>query len=638
MAIFFTLLKIQAQVRNATPDSLSRRIIKNVDSAAWKFNSAGDKINTYIQQTQHKIDQQLKGDFKNNSTEADSAELNRTKGSDEIKRQAQIAEHKFDSINQIQKKDRTKYFSVIDSTQGKISNGVGKIEAKSVSTQHKVDSLSQKMTDGIHTKLSIVDSAQHKIDRAESKIQQRQKRYTDSLHLVMQKYEQKLQVEKLTHAMDSLKSKAQPFDSYKNKLDSINHINPLQKTQGEIAHAQSKIQNLTNGPKSKIDEKLNLLSKESGGRGNVPGGVDVPNTDMQALTGKIENNVKLPDADINLNQKLAGIDQPSMKNPQLPTNKGLDTKLDISKDLDKTIDLNKLDDLKKGTGDVTNASDKIAGYTDDIKNIEKDDLEKVTTLKEDAVAKLPVNDELNEIQKQDKALKEQQAKLESFKNPEEYKKQTLARSQEMVTKQMAIYQKQIQESVDRLSKYQSKMGTVLSHSKDLPKKRDMLQKLKMREKFVPGITLQIQKPSAWLVDFNPSLRYRLTSYWSVGLGWNERVLFGKYQSTYEQVRIYGPRSFTEVVIFKGFSARLDAEDMSTFIVPDQQAQDVGKRIWIWSYMAGIKKEFSFIPKVIGNVQFMYNVFSSYSDNAYPTRFNVRFGFEYFLKKNNKKAK
>jgi hypothetical protein len=48
----------------------------------------------------------------------------------------------------------------------------------------------------------------------------------------------------------------------------------------------------------------------------------------------------------------------------------------------------------------------------------------------------------------------------------------------------------------------------------------------------------------------------------------------------------------------------------------------------------IKKEFSFGSKVIGNVQFMYNlyVYDPKNQSPYPPRFNVRFGFELQVKK------
>lgn len=166
----------------------------------------------------------------------------------------------------------------------------------------------------------------------------------------------------------------------------------------------------------------------------------------------------------------------------------------------------------------------------------------------------------------------------------------------------------------------------------MPKRRDPLKKLKTYERFVPGVTLQIQKPGAWLVDFNPSLRYRMTSYWSAGAGWSERFIFGKYTQTHEQARMYGVRGFSEVVVFKGWAVRLDAERMNTFVLPATLNQDLGSRRWVWNYMTDLKKEFTFIPGVVANVQFMYNLYDPGDRLAYANRINVRFGFEFPLRK------
>jgi hypothetical protein len=202
----------------------------------------------------------------------------------------------------------------------------------------------------------------------------------------------------------------------------------------------------------------------------------------------------------------------------------------------------------------------------------------------------------------------------------------------MTIKQLSAYDQRLQETVGKISKYQKSAGTILSKKNDLPKRRDPLKKLKPYEKIVPGLTLQVQRPGAWMVDVNPSLRYRLTSYWSAGSGWNERIIIGNAGKPEERIRLYGIRNFTEVIVFKGFAARIDVELMNSFIAPDQKNQDVGERQWEWSYIAGIKKEFSFVPKVIGNVQFMYNLYDPKNQSPYPTRFNVRFGFELQVKK------
>jgi hypothetical protein len=65
------------------------------------------------------------------------------------------------------------------------------------------------------------------------------------------------------------------------------------------------------------------------------------------------------------------------------------------------------------------------------------------------------------------------------------------------------------------------------------------------------------------------------------------------------------------------------------------AQDSRQLKTNWGYAVGAKKDFSVVPRVYGNVQFMYNVFMTTRESMYPSRFNVRFGFEYKLKKRKK---
>jgi hypothetical protein len=65
-----------------------------------------------------------------------------------------------------------------------------------------------------------------------------------------------------------------------------------------------------------------------------------------------------------------------------------------------------------------------------------------------------------------------------------------------------------------------------------------------------------------------------------------------------------------------------------FLKPVNRQQDAGARDWVMIYMAGIKKEFTFFPRVVGNVQFMYNFYDPKHYRVYPARFNVRFGFEF----------
>jgi len=438
--------------------------------------------------------------------------------------------------------------------------------------------------------------------------------------------------------IDSLKSKNLPHDTYSKKLDSLNSLNSFdswQKKQNALANKpQDKLKSLKTSTQTGVNNKFAVLSKESGGKGNLPPGANIPNIDT-GLDKALPDLPKVDNPDLSLpSGKNLNTDLPSGSEIKLPDNVG--ETVDLGKTPNVNVpkaDIPKLDVPKPNVPDVGNITDKATTYTKDIQQVKEGDLSKVDDISQDAAAKA-ASDEVKVLKDGDKVIADQKAMMESMKNPEEYKKQTLVRAKQMATKQLAAHQEAVQKMVNKASSYQKKTGTLLAKTSDMPKRRDPLKKLKTYERFVPGITLQIQKPGAWLVDFNPSLRYRMTSYWSAGVGWNERFIFGKYDQR-DQARMYGVRGFSEVVVFKGWAVRLDAERMSTFVLPATLNQDMGSRQWVWNYMAGVKKEFTFLPKVVGNVQFMYNLYDPGDRMAYANRINVRFGFEFPLRKKSK---
>jgi len=501
---------------------------------------------------------------------------------------------------------------------------------------NRIDSLRQQ-------KLSVVDSAQLKLNNASGKIQKINNGLTgyDTLGQKPQLLQAEIDKRKsrLTFKIDSLKTAGLPYDNYSKKLDSLNTLNPLagqyQKVeskiqegeskiaagQSKLGEGQAKIQQLGNEPAYKVNEKLNVLSKESQGQGTLPSNVNLPET-------------KLPDTNLGLQKPgLPGVEKPSV---DLGTD-GLKPDIDIKSKLDlpeiKTPDeLGKVSEVQEKVGEnLSGVTEKASGYGEDVKNISSGNFDDVKTMKEDALAKASLDKEVEALKGGEQVISEQKALMGSFKNPQEYKKKLVSRGKEMALKQIVAHE-QLQQAMAKVSKYQKTAGTVLNKKNDLPKRRDPLKKLKFYEKFVPGITLQFQKAGTLLLDIDPTLRYRLTSYWSVGSGWNERVAIGSKTRPREQTRMFGVRAFTEVVIFKGLAMRLDAERVNAFIAPSLQQQDAGMRKWVWNYMAGLKKEFTFMPGVVGNVQFMYNLYDPHHYRMYPTRFNIRFGFEYSLSK------
>jgi hypothetical protein len=119
---------------------------------------------------------------------------------------------------------------------------------------------------------------------------------------------------------------------------------------------------------------------------------------------------------------------------------GLDDKLPEVKNLQQ-------DQLKSiQAPDVSALSEKAEGYTSDVKDVRSSDLDKVVK-EEEVINQLPARDEVKMLQEQEKTLQDEQAKLASYKHPEEYKKQTILRGRQMVAAQFAANEKQVQEAI-----------------------------------------------------------------------------------------------------------------------------------------------------------------------------------------------
>ncbi len=136
------------------------------------------------------------------------------------------------------------------------------------------------------------------------------------------------------------------------------------------------------------------------------------------------------------------------------------------------------------------------------------------------------------------------------------------------------------------------------------------------------------------------LGYRITSRLTAGLGWNVRL--GSHFHHFGASRrrgVYGPRSFVDFKLLKGFSVRGEVERMNTYVPPlpgISPPGDLGSRQWIWGVMVGIKKDFRLTQGFHANIQVLYNLDDAvYYKSPYADRLNLRVGFEFFLKKKRK---
>jgi hypothetical protein len=346
-------------------------------------------------------------------------------------------------------------------------------------------------------------------------------------------------------------------------------------------------------------------------------------------------------------QRIADLDLPPKINAKLVEYATVLDKLDIS--LPKTelvfpsFELDGVPDLS--LPGITNS---LSSGLDDLNVLQvREEFDQVTNTVKDLQNTIPETPTTNDIaveveNKAGELVAEQLGELpttpELPSNGETAKEIVVNEIKKQAIDHFAGQQQQLQAAMDQMSKYKQKYSSVQS-IKDLPKKVPNAMKGKpLRERLVPGFTLQVQRRNDWWFDLNPYMGYKLSGRLTAGLGWNQRLPYDLHSGKYNRSAIiYGPRSYSEYRLKKGgFAPRIEIECMNT---PVRTPPDLSynHREWVWSAMAGIKKEYRISKSLRGNAQVLFNLFDPYYKSPYTDKLNMRTGVEYRIPKK-KRAK
>ncbi|MBX2969803.1 MAG: hypothetical protein KF803_10575 [Cyclobacteriaceae bacterium] len=384
----------------------------------------------------------------------------------------------------------------------------------------------------------------------------------------------------LQNRIDSLSNMGQPIETLASKLDSINSAK-----EERLFAIRQKAESVKQKTKEKIDG-LNLPKEISG--------------EVSKYTAALDQlDVSLPSSEFNIPQinlkEIPNLSLPNLNNP-------------LSAELGK---LN-IPEINTNLGEVT---DKISAIQQELPETPKvEDIaakaeEKATELASEKMGDIAGAPELPASEEQAKEMLVTEAKRQAIDH-------------------FAGKQDKLQAAMDQMSKYKQRYSNVQS-IKDLPKKLpDEMHDKPLRERLVPGLSIQIQKRNDWWFNFNPYLGYRFTGRITAGLGWNHRIAFNFDKGEFNpDMYLYGPRSYGEFRIKKGFSGRLEVEVMNTPVrIPP--SQDFATQEWVWSAMAGLKKEYRISKSLRGNAQVLYNLFNPHYKSPYTDRLNMRIGIEY----------
>jgi len=151
--------------------------------------------------------------------------------------------------------------------------------------------------------------------------------------------------------------------------------------------------------------------------------------------------------------------------------------------------------------------------------------------------------------------------------------------------------------MNQMSKYKIKNPYITSVADITKRVRNQMHGKPFVERLIPGIAVQFQAKRELLVDFNPSMGYKISGKWSAGTGWVERVQFHHLYSTVPAGRVFGLRTFTNIELGSGIAFRAEVERINAYLPPIQiNGRSEGYRQWMWGAFVGLKKRLPFYKR------------------------------------------
>ncbi len=472
---------------------------------------------------------------------------------------------------------------------------------------------------------SLITKPQEKLDSINTGFQQK----SDSLQQELQDGLSKIENAKASvqSKIDSLSGLNLPTEKYTAKLDSLNgEANEL------VSSVNGKLEKLKTSTLGKVNE-LQLPPELKSQADKLTGSIS--GFDLPGIEGLDLSNLKLPEG-------LSNVDIGNLGDLNMDGVSKITENLNLPEatlpDVGNVSQLG-TDQLAKieGLENVSGITEQAGGYSEDIKSITNGDIEDVKQIPQALEKEVMQREELGALTEGTAVLDEYKGMAESIKDPEAMKEIAIEKAQEVAIDHFAGKQQQLSAAMEKIAKYKQKYSSVNS-IKDLAKKPPNPMKSKpFIERIVPGINFQILKKNDLLVDFNPYALYRITGRLSAGAGWNYRLAYNDRDNQFNKAaRIFGPRAFGEFKIGKGFTGHFSIEVMNTNTPPiiglTSTPLDPEHREWVWGSFAGMKKEYKLFKNVRGTATILYNLYNPDYKSPYADQINMRFGFEFPMKK------
>src|SRR5260221_9359816 len=341
-----------------------------------------------------------------------------------------------------------------------------------------------------------LDSAKLRIDnKADSiiKLLPRFAHLPDSLKPDLSKYQRKLDSvkRKLTHRIDSLQKLNLPTSQYTHLLDSIERAGPLKDVK-QVETRLASLERKANEPiaklnaeigkiESKINQKLNLLNKEAGGGTNLPPSVNLPGANSlptipsAGIAPGIPANLNLPQGALpNTTNPLSGIN--GLGNNNLAGNLGKDTNelknltSAPQKELSQLKNAGELGQAEKELTQVNQISSQAKGYSKDLKNLSKGNLDSVKQFNQALEKKVMQNGEMKQFQSEVKGLDQYKAMAAKRNDPKAMEKLAMEQAKQQAVNHFAGKEKELQSAMSQDQQVQTKIFQPQQHPRH-PKTR-----------------------------------------------------------------------------------------------------------------------------------------------------------------------
>jgi hypothetical protein len=226
--------------------------------------------------------------------------------------------------------------------------------------------------------------------------------------------------------------------------------------------------------------------------------------------------------------------------------------------------------------------------------------------------------------------------MKRYYDPEVAKEEALTKAKQDAVNHFAGHEEQLKAAMQQLSELKAKFPDTEGYLDLFAKRQRPLKGKPLIERFTPGITFQFQHEESFWLDLNPHVAFTISRRLSAGLGWNERIAYNFKEEQWDKNNhIYGVRSFVHFKVKSSFYLKADVECMNASLLrPNNEIVDRG---WVWSFFAGVKKDFQLSRSLTGNIQMLYNLYNPENRSPYASRFNARLGIDIPLKARRSKS-